>query len=233
VQDFLYSIVHEYASSVHKSEYQYWIDSTPVNLKHADFLLKEFPECLFIHIVRDGRGVYASQKKLDWGSNDPVFAALKWIEGVCPGFVAELRYPGRCIRVHYEDILKDPQKEIHRLCDFIGIDFEDKMIEGTGFKVPSYTKSQHMLVGSKPDPSRMQDWMQSLSATEVRHFEAMTYDLLDMLGYQRVNQGILKKPGDLQQARIMLAGALKYLTINKWKNKRRLGKHSLRTDGKT
>lgn len=220
------NLVTLYAASVGKPSFDVWIDSTPVNLRHASFLQRKFPDAKFIHLVRDGRAVYASQRNLDWGSKDPIFAALKWMEALCPGLLAESKYKLKCIRVHFEDLANNPVFECTRICDFIGIPFEKTMLSGKDYKLPAYTRTQHQLVGTKPDTTRIDGWKQSLTAKEVMYFESMTYDVLDMLGYERINKGILKKPNEITQAAIMAKGALKYMTINKWKNRQRFKKNT-------
>ena len=44
------------------------------------------------------------------------------------------------------------------LCDFIGIDYSDSLLDGKGFKIPGYTASQHTLVGKNLDKSRIEKW---------------------------------------------------------------------------
>ncbi len=221
LSSFMSSVVHQYSSLVDKSDFSFWVDSTPVNLRHASFLNKEFPNCLFIHLVRDGRAVYASQKKVDFGSNDPVFAALKWMEALCLGLAAEIAFPDKCLRVYYENLVLNPEEECKRICAFMGIEFEENMIAGKGYKISDYKRLTHELVGKKPDPTRINDWKKTLTEKDVAIFESLTYDLLDMLGYERIQKGILKKPNEFSQSKIIFVGALKYLTINKWKQRRR------------
>ena len=225
LSNFMESLVKNYSIKTDRKEYTHWVDVTPVNLRHASFLNRQFPECLFIHLVRDGRGVYASQQKVDFGSNDPVFAALKWTEAVALGLSTEIAFAKRCLRVHYENLLRNPELECIRICEFTGIEFEPAMIEATGFKKSAYSSETHQLVGKRPDPVRIDKWKQDLSEKDILYFESMTYDLLDMLGYERINKGILKKPDEFTQTRIMFLGALKYLTIDKWKNRARYKKN--------
>jgi hypothetical protein len=52
-----------------------WIEKTPNNLLHADFLWELFPDSLFIHIKRDPRGIVHSMKKYGWIPST--------VEGVC------------------------------------------------------------------------------------------------------------------------------------------------------
>ena len=50
---------------------------TPTNIFHTDFIKKMFPDCQFIHIIRDGRDVVASFKKR-WGSKTIFYGMNQW-----------------------------------------------------------------------------------------------------------------------------------------------------------
>ena len=228
--DIVLALVDQYATMRQQTGYSLWIDHTPVNLRHCEFLNKYYQDCRFIHIVRDGRAVMASQFAMDWGSNDPIFASQKWIESIATGLACESVYPDRCIRVHYEALVSDPERECRRICAFLGIDFEPKMIRGTDFEVPTFTKSQHQLVGSLPDPSRISDWRNTLKKKDIRIFESMTYDLLQVMGYEKVFPEIVAKPAEWKQAWILLKGALQYLTYNVWRRKKREARQKKSTD---
>lgn len=216
------SIVDQFSTWKNKSQAAYWVDHTPTNLRHTHMLNNQYPGCYYIHIVRDGRAVMASQFALDWGSNDPVFASMKWIEPLCVGLACESAFPDRCLRVHYEQLVLHPEEECNRICAFLGLEYEPGMIKGESFDVPSYTRPHHQLVGQLPDPTRIDDWKKTLKRKDIQLFESMTFDLLSMLGYKKEFPGFVPKPGELAQAWILVKGAMKYLTLNSLKRKIRL-----------
>lgn len=219
------SIVSQYAAMAGRNSFDFWVDHTPSNLRYASLLKELYPHCYFIHIIRDGRAVYASQRKVDFGSNDPFFAALKWSEELASGLACETAFAERTLRIHYEHLVAEPEQECKKICAFAGLEFEPSMLLGKGFHVPVYTRHQHDLVGKQPDVSRIDSWKNELSEQDVYFFESMTYDLLPMLGYEKVNQGWLKKPGEITQALVIIGGALKYMTVNKLKWKKRIRKN--------
>ncbi len=227
--DLVLSLVDQYATEKQQDGATFWIDHTPVNLRHSEFLNKHYPDCRFIHIVRDGRAVMASQFAMDWGSNDPIFAAQKWIEALATGLACESAYPDRCMRVQYETLVTRPEEACSRICAFLGIDFEPEMIQGKDFDVPVFTKSQHQLVGSLPDPSRIYDWKNTLKEDDIRLFESMTFDLLPVMGYEKMFSEIVAKPAEWKQAWILFKGALQYLTYNAWRRKKRVAREKKST----
>ena len=222
----LHGIVRQYGGKRNKPDYTHWIDHTPSNLRHSHYLDAQYPGCVFIHIVRDGRAVMASQFKLDWGSNDPIFASLKWMESIALGLACEAAFPGRTLSVRYEHLVQYPEQECAKICEFLGLPFEPSMILGAGYEVPRYTQSQHTLLGNYPDTSRIDDWKNTLTTKDIQMFEALTYDLLPLLGYQKEFPGIHAKPKELTQAWILFKGAFKYLTLNSFKRRARVKKNT-------
>jgi hypothetical protein len=177
-------LVEEYARSRGKPEASVWIDHTGTNLRYAARLLEQFPDARFIHLVRDGRGVAASVIPLDWGPNTVQRAAHWWTEKICFGLAVEGYLQDRALPVCFEDIVISPESSLRGLCDFLEIPYESAMLEGSGFDVPAFTRTQHQLVGEAPDPSRATAWKSQLSSREIEIFEVLTGDLLVALGYE-------------------------------------------------
>jgi hypothetical protein len=86
-----------------------------------------------IHLVRDGRAVTWSALKGP-GTSDVVYRNLpRFLRGlwtvtdwtitnmVCLAVARRLR-PGSVMRVRYEDLMRDPQSELTRIGDFVGVD---------------------------------------------------------------------------------------------------------------
>lgn len=159
-----------------------WVDHTNLNLKYCHRLGEAFPEAKFIHLIRDGRAAMASVMKLDWGPVDPLQAATWWTTAIARGLAAENSLGERIIRVKYEDILTNPDREMSSLTDFLGFGPES-IINDPSFQVPGYSQKQHALVGHEPDPSRIDRWLQDLTRRQIALFEEKTGDLLPALGY--------------------------------------------------
>jgi hypothetical protein len=160
-----------------------WLDHTPKNVRYAHTLFAAFPDARMVHIVRDGRAVAASILPLDWGPNVIDSAARFWAERLAYGLAAELCWPEKIIRVHYEDLIQHSQSTLKALCEHLTISYDPAMSQGRGFQVPSYTAQQHLLVGKAPDPTRIDAWKQQLTPRQIEIFENLTGDLLKTFGY--------------------------------------------------
>lgn len=104
----------------------------------ALFLIRHLPETKFIHIVRQPEEYLASyyyrikqggvnffRREYRSGPLDIVFlaaVALSWTVANLAVELIRLRYPGRVVRVRYEDLCRNPKAELLRLQSFLKLD---------------------------------------------------------------------------------------------------------------
>ncbi|MFC2993560.1 sulfotransferase family protein [Halomonas tibetensis] len=177
-------ILEEMVSSYCGEEPYCWIDHTPNNIQNVSFLKNVFPESSFIHIVRDGRAVAASVKPLPWGPNTTYHAATWWAYRVSFGCAAELAWPDKVYRVSYESLVNNPEDTLLSLCENLDIQYDSRMLSGSGFKLPSYTKKQHCHVGKSVKSTQVNLWKKRLSDRDIEIFEAKVGGLLSSFGYE-------------------------------------------------
>ncbi len=115
-------------------------DKNNFHTKHIPELNKIFPECKFIHIVRDGRDVAASYLALNKSEatsdyyprlNKNIQAiAQEWSENIkiVSRSLKDLHH-SRFVEVKYEDLVSEPQKTLVRLCAHLGVEFTDTMLD--------------------------------------------------------------------------------------------------------
>lgn len=171
-----------------------WVDHTPDNVANVVRLLAEFPDARFVHVVRDGRGVAASLKGVDWGPATVSGAGQRWSQVLGQGLAAELSLPeGRIMRVHFETLLGDPQTTIRSICEFAGVEYTDAMCSPDGSGLPAYTRRQHKLVGRPLSASRVGAWKTVLTRREIEIYESVVGDLLPLMGYS-LQHGVSARP---------------------------------------
>lgn len=103
-----------------------WMEKTPMNIQHLDWILSRFPRASVIHLVRDGRDVVCSMREHpDWRWVDgdwqkvlvarPVeWYARRWVGDT--GLGMRWRGDPRYVEVRYEDLVRDPVGELARIC---------------------------------------------------------------------------------------------------------------------
>jgi hypothetical protein len=192
--DLLLWLVQEYAESRGIGG-TVWVDHTPENINYASLLLELFPRAKIVHIIRDGRAVANSILPLDWGPNTIVKAAPWWKAMVREGLALEaLLRTDQIVRLRYEDLVREPERTMRRLCPPLGLQYEPGLLRADGFRPPGYTASQHKMIGRRPDPARATRWRTMLTARQVEMFEALASDLLGQMGYPLIYGAHAKPP---------------------------------------
>ena len=89
-----------------------------------------WPNALFIHIVRDGRDVAASQMidHAGWGYDNIRLAAEGWCKMIS---VAEELPEDQVLEIRYEDLIIDTENVTKTLCDFVGVAWAKDMLNHT------------------------------------------------------------------------------------------------------
>lgn len=108
-----------------------WGDKSPSYIVHLPLLYRLFPHAKFIHIVRDVRD-YCRSIQRAWGKN-PIRAAFRWNQALLKASEAVAGLSGQYMEIRYERLLEDAEGEVKKLCRFVGIDFQQEMLNvGTG-----------------------------------------------------------------------------------------------------
>lgn len=187
---FLRQLTDAYGACVDQSSYDLWVDHTPINIRYLKTLFSIFPEARAIHLIRDGRAVAGSVMPLDWGPNTIISAAHWWVHHMSFGLAAESCFgKNRVLRVHYEDLIKNPQAELEKICSWLNLEYVPEMSHGGGYKYAGGLFRYHKLVHGAPDSSRVSAWQKSLSERQIKTFESRTGELLSYLGYEILNPG--------------------------------------------
>ena len=134
------------------------------NIRH---LLKIWPGCKFIHIVRDPRDVTRSYVQMGWGGSVWV-AADVWLklEKEWSDLVQTLP-ENQFITVKYEDLVEQPEVVLSEVCEFFGVTYNEDMLRYN-------EKSTY----SRPDVSLAYQWKHKATEYEVSLVE---YKLRNMM----------------------------------------------------
>jgi hypothetical protein len=166
-----------------------WGSKTPAHLFQVPRLRRALPDARFIGIVRDPRDAYLSLAPRGWVGTDA------WSVG---------RYLARCDRlvhqfhtdghgdfttVRYEQLVLDPEPELERLCDAVGLAYEPEMKD---FHVDARQHVQdweiqtgaHEKLLRPPSVDDVGRWRREGSRHRLREVEAVTYDAVRTFGYE-------------------------------------------------
>jgi hypothetical protein len=160
---------------------------------HAKRFKRDLPNALFVHIIRDGRDIALSLKKMggftplpwDRGQTDSLVAtALYWEWMVHRGRVNGRQFPADYIEIHYEDLVTKPQETLGVLGKFLDHDLDYERIQRAGLGRLSETNSSFREDGAREKINPLGRWRERLTPEEVTAIEATVGDCLQENGYE-------------------------------------------------
>ncbi len=122
-------------------------EKTPSHVRYVPTLLQWFPAGKVIHMLRDPRAIYVSELRRrredpetfpyrQLRGTGPVFAlyilletTFAWLESVslCDRYRAQ--YPDKYYPLVFEELVRDPEQQLKRVCEFLGVEFQDDMLK--------------------------------------------------------------------------------------------------------
>jgi hypothetical protein len=160
-----------------------WGDKTPYYSLHVPLLLEMFPDAQVIHIIRDGRDCAMSMlgRGKDLDIHNIYQAASIWKQYVDAGQQSGSGLgSSQYYEFRYEDLLGEPLKAVSGICDFLGEEFSESIINyrkssGSG-KTPLLQKPIQAGNSGK--------WRSTMSARQVKVFESVAGGTLVANGYE-------------------------------------------------
>lgn len=137
-----------------------------------DMLPQLWPEARFIHLLRDPRDVARSCIGMGWVGNVHEGARYWRKPEEHWDLLTRTVDASRRMTVRFEDLVLDPEKELTRICEFLGVNFDAAMLNID--KDTTY---------SPPSLSFAGQWRNKLSSKEVAWVEYQCQDLMYSRGY--------------------------------------------------
>lgn len=158
----------------YKKEAKLWGDKNNFYTSQTELLTMMFPEARFIHLIRDPRDVFCSYRDMALLQSNSIYKPVlstearafadEWVknnENVTA--VLETKKEISHYNLRYEDLVKNPEKEVMLLCLWMGIDYHPDMLE---FHV---LNKKNML-----EPAETMDWkkktLQKISTGQCERF---------------------------------------------------------------
>jgi hypothetical protein len=185
---------------------QRWGDKTPAYMLAVQRIGRTLPESRFIHLIRDGRDVALSQR--DRAINEqppPAEQAARWVKRIRKSREQAHALKGaRYVEARYEDLVREPEPTLRRVCEFIELDWDPGVLsyheraaerlaemagelraEGThATQEAGYRIQNHAPTTKPPDPSKLDKWKREMPPEDVAAYESVAGELLAELGYE-------------------------------------------------
>ena len=201
-----------------------WGDKRPAYYSFIDELDALFPDAQFIHVIRDGRACVASLKRTPWFGHEPIPCMATWMMAIdCSRASGARLGPDRFAELRYEDLVADPEKEIRRICEFLGEQFDPAMCEPEKIadRVNPAHYKQREQISQGIYTASLEAWRQQLAPWEVATFEQVAGDRLRRLGYELSGTGT-SDAGKVRELRAEHRRLLRNLVRRRRTDRRRL-----------
>lgn len=164
-----------------------WGEKTPYNLFFVREILEDFPNAQFIFITRDGRDASADYLQSAFGPTNIFCAAEVW--KMCQNAVKPWREKldsSQWMDVKYETLVREPEKILKQVCDFLGEKYDPAMLEfyKTDLAKARGATKDHKPLGHATSDKYIGIHKNLLSLREQRIFAAVAGNELVEAGYE-------------------------------------------------
>lgn len=198
--DFVSIVMGEVARKQHAAR---WAVYDPETVMRVETIKREIPEALFIHIVRDGRDVALSLRKLGefnpfpWNRRPRSLeeTALYWEWMVQKGRSYGRQIANDYAEIRYEDFVADPLETLKGLGSFLGHDLDHDRIRSVALGTISTTNSSFREEAGDGGSDPVQRWKRRLSREQVASLEWHVGRSLEATGYSLTASAAGWRPG--------------------------------------
>jgi hypothetical protein len=151
-------------------------------------LARAYPESKFVHVVRDPRAVCASKNVQKETKYPWLFLIRQWRKLAILSHLYDDRLADRVYVVRYEDLVRSPRDTAVGICEFLGIDLDERILDPSNFvdgagdqwlQNTSYEESSTSF-----DTSSVDKWERTLTDRQVEFIEQLTYPEMFRYGYE-------------------------------------------------
>ena len=183
-----------------------WGDKRPRYAVLIRAVFDLWPDAQFVNIVRDPRATVASMIPMGWDAPEVALPAsvANWLQSVeqVDRHARRLR-PDQLLDVRYEDLVRDPDGEVDRVCAFAGLAGGE--VAAAAVAAPRhgkrFTPDQHHRVARRVKPTRIDAWRERISAADAALVEHATAGYFERFGYVPLHEGADVDRGALRELR--------------------------------
>jgi hypothetical protein len=139
----------------------------------------------FIHLVRDGRDVWASWNQTWFRPASLTQTATWWRGHVIRARAWGLEHPRDYLELRYEDLLGDTEDVLQEMARFLDVALRSAAeSRDSGLSDVLAVGGTHDRIGATPSLRSVGRWRNDMSAQELQRFERIAGDQLEAFGYQ-------------------------------------------------
>ena len=176
------------------------VEKTPEHLHYADFILKLFPDSVFVHVIRDPRDVFVSQRAASrtWAKMEfpthPLDAGSYWAERVSVGRALKEKTPNYH-EVRYEDLHADGPEALRDLYTCLGLPAGEEICAAAFEKTEiGRVQGSSGMPGGFYRQGKQNSWRDELTSKEAALVEHFARPLMQEFGYEPESPAGKKTP---------------------------------------
>lgn len=172
-----------------------WVEKTTLHAKSMLAIRRFYPRARFLHVIRDPVDSVGSMMSLKPTSITDyrigyisAYRSHADLWTACAS--AALQYPDQdnVSHIFYEDLLRDPEATLTRVCEFLGLGFEPAMLasfhrSAENLLCGEYTPWQKSNLRAGLDVSAAHKWRGGMTPYNVWLIQYYTRDLCEYFGY--------------------------------------------------
>jgi hypothetical protein len=172
-------------------------DKKPVYAIYPKRLIWLFPNARFIYLTRDYRDNILSIKKVDFEAPFTALLAYRWRFAANRIEKIRNKFPHQFYTIRYEDLVLDPSVHLQKMCDFLGIQYDETVLDFYRIKDEllekfprEHIERYHSSLLNPIDSTRVYGWKKSMPEQDIT-----TADFI--VGKHALISGYLVKPGKM------------------------------------
>jgi hypothetical protein len=164
------------------------MDKSLDNVHDWSKLIENYPEILFLNVIRDPRAQVASMNNAIIHEFDSLLNAKIWYEAVRACIELIAAHPHKVLTVRYEDFVQNQESVLQKICRFLEIPFIKEMLD-----VKKSAEAQRISVQSNlwqfnhsaPILQHIDKYKQTLTEAEIAIIENVCSPYMSQFGYER------------------------------------------------
>lgn len=168
------------------------MDKSLDSVHYADEFVHLFDNMLFLNVVRDPRAQVASMNRAIIHDFDTLLNTITWVKAHDAARRLISDYPIRVLTVRFEDFVQNEELVLRHICDFLGIDFLDEMVEVGRSEEAQRISGLSTLWesnASRPIAANVDKFKNSLTSKEIELIETLAGEHMEYYGYERMTSG--------------------------------------------
>jgi len=160
-------------------------EKTPQHIQNIEEILRLYPQARIILMVRDGRDTVNSLLKMPWRPKGLLNNARFWSNYIKLGKQQSLR--SEVLTIKYENLLERPKDVLMSICNFIGEQFEDSLLDDSKDSdnlFSAWESSWKHKSRQGLDTTRINAWSRELSTDDQVILDWLLHKELIEHGYQ-------------------------------------------------